>query len=75
MTQTVNTYTVQIRKLRLRGRVKSQVLGWPKSSFGFFPNIVQKTQKTFWPTPYIQKNKGKKRFILYIDLVGEKLLK
>ena len=29
------------------------ILGGPKRSFGFFRNILQKPERTFWPTQYI----------------------
>ena len=32
-------------------------LGWPKSSFGFFCNVLWKPEQTFWPTQYIDASK------------------
>ena len=29
----------------------SSLLGWPKSSFGFFHKMLQKPERTFWPGP------------------------
>ena len=31
----------------------TQIFGWPKSSFGFFPSdLIEKSQRNFWPIPY-----------------------
>ena len=31
---------------------QQQILGWPKSSFGCFGNILERLKQTFWPTQY-----------------------
>ena len=33
-------------------------LGWPKSSFGFFHNLLWKPEQTFWPMQYIDASKS-----------------
>ena len=34
------------------GKVCTGVLGWPKPSFRFFHNLLQKNLITFWPTQH-----------------------
>lgn len=38
------------------------VLGWPKTSFGFFHNTLWKPKQAFWPTQYIWNGWHRKKY-------------
>ena len=45
------------------------ILGWPKSSFGFVSKMVQKPERTFWPTQYILYNTVHTLYTIYVNIL------
>ena len=46
--------------------VIENILGWPKSSFGFLYHLRDKPERTFWPTQYVYKERERHIFLLTI---------